>query len=262
MEVIRTSSEAEFEEKVRQRILEAGVSALERQGAYLLVLSGGETPKGAYRGLAEMGGGLDWSKVHVFWGDERAVPLDHPDSNYRMAREALLDRINIPEQNVHPIPTQFHAYKAATKYEEVLREVFENTGRTSSKGEGEDQDGDQGESDEQVIPAFDLILLGVGADGHTASLFPGTTALGEERYWVTANYVESMKSWRITLTPPIIRAADQVLVVASGEEKSGIVARVLGEGNQDDPPAIARVLEGARKVTWIVDAKAAVNLTS
>src|SRR5262249_44001213 len=154
-------------------ILETGQAAIRDRGRFSLVLSGGSTPRRVYARLAEAD--FPWDKTHLFWGDERAVPPDSTESNYRMVVESLLGKISIPSSHVHRIRGESEPRQAAEEYEEELRVFFEN-GR----------------------PVFDLILLGMGADGHTASLFPGTTALEERRVSVTSTWVEKLKTFRIS----------------------------------------------------------------
>jgi 6-phosphogluconolactonase len=153
-----------------------------------VALAGGSTPRAAYALLAteEFAARVDWSRVHVLWGDERCVPPDDPDSNYRMAREALLDKIPIPTENVHRIRGELPPDEAAAAYQAELEAVLGAGGR------------------------FDLVLLGMGVDGHTASLFPGTAALHEGERWVVAAFVDKLSAWRVTLTPVVLNAAAQV----------------------------------------------------
>jgi 6-phosphogluconolactonase len=178
---------------------------------------------------------VDWARVHVFWGDERCVPPDHPESNYRLAREALLDHVPLPPANVHRIPTEQEPVQAAADYEQTLRRFF---------GPGS-------------VPRFDLVLLGLGTDGHTASLFPGTPAVHEYERWVVAHYVSSLPAWRVTLTPAVLNAADQVTFLVAGEEKAGALKQVLAGPYQPDvlPAQVVRPAGGS--LLWLVDDAAA-----
>jgi len=176
--------------------------------------------------------------LQFFWSDERHVPPDHPDSNYRMALETLLSKVPVPPGNVHRIPAESpDAAAAASAYESTLKSYF---------GLKEGQ-----------APRFDLILLGLGADGHVASLFPGSEALREPRRLVTAPWVEPMRARRITLTPPVIRNAASVMVLVSGDAKAEALRRALApEGSLDECPA--RLLQEARgRVVVIADRGAA-----
>jgi 6-phosphogluconolactonase len=181
---------------------------------------------------------VDWPRAHVFWGDERCVPPDHPDSNYRMAREALLDHVPIPARNVHRIPCERDPAEAAVVYEGALRAFF---------------GGD-------AAPRFDLVLLGLGGDGHTASLFPGTAAVHEPSRWVVAHHVRKLNAWRVTLTPVSINAAAHVAFIVSGAAKAGRLREVLSAPHRPDllPAQIIRPVGG--RLLWLIDAAAAAHL--
>lgn len=213
--------------------------AVATRGRFTVALSGGTTPGGVYRVLAgeQYRTTLPWPSVHLFWGDERCVPPTHPESNYRMAAETLLSRIAIPAENVHRIPVELPPHEAAAAYEQTLRAVFALTG-----------------SD---LPRFDLIFLGLGVDGHTASLFPGTPGVREERRLVVAHYVEKLGAWRITLTPPVLNNAAQVVFLVRGVEKAETLSAVLhGPCDPERWPAqLVRPTQGS--VLWLVDRAAA-----
>src|SRR5205823_886538 len=162
---------------------------------------------------------LPWDKIYVFFGDERHVPPDDKESNYRAAKESLLSKIPIPTENVHRIPAELDAQIAAQQYEEELRKFFQ-----LPPGQW---------------PRFDLIMLGMGPDGHTASLFPGTAALNEGSRWVAANWVESLNTWRITFTFPLINQATEVLYLIAGDDKAQVLREVL-EGDKKDVYPIQR----------------------
>jgi 6-phosphogluconolactonase len=212
-------------------------------GAFRVVLSGGSTPRGLLSLLAgePYRAHLPWEAIHFFWGDERHVPPDHPDSNYGMAREALLSRVPVPPANVHRIPgEEGHAGAAAAAYERTLKESFRLQG------------------DER--PRFDLVYLGLGPDGHTASLFPGTKALHEERRLVVANWVGKFYAHRITLTAPVLNAAALVVFLVAGADKAVPLKAVLeGPREPDQLPAQLIRPEGGRLV-WLVDRSAAARL--
>jgi len=176
-----------------------------------LCLSGGSTPKRVYEllGAKDFGAALDWQKVHLFWGDERFVPADHRDSNFRMAREALIDHVPIPAAQVHPVPTNSASpEEAAALYEATLQSFYGSKTLDPER------------------PLFDVTLLGLGEDGHTASLFPGTKALDERDAWVTS-ILGVKPEPRISLTYPALQSSRLILFVVSGAKKRDILARVL-----------------------------------
>jgi 6-phosphogluconolactonase len=208
--------------------------AIQTKGRFTLSLAGGSTPESLYRLLSseEYSRKIPWDKVHLFWGDERCVPPDHPDSNYRMLRKTLFSAIDIPPENIHRIKGELGEAGAAA-YEETLRMSFKMDG--------------------PGFPCFDLTLLGMGADGHTASLFPGTPVLSEEKLWVRNVFVENLKPMRITLSPPVINSAAEILLLVSGEGKAPALKEVL-EGPFDPGRYPAQLLRGAKgNVTWLVD---------
>lgn len=214
--------------------------AVEERGTFSVALSGGTTPRRVYELLAsdERRESVPWPKAHVFFGDERAVPPDHAESNYRMASEAMLSRVPIPAENVHRIDGVGDAAANASDYESVMRGFF---------GEVE-------------WPRFDLVLLGMGDDGHTASLFPNTAALEESRAWVASNWVEKLQTWRITLTAPAINAARRVVFLVTGASKAERLREVLN-GPRDPsrlPSQMIRPRDGALR--WYVDRAAAAKL--
>lgn len=209
-------------------------AAVRRKGSFTISLSGGSTPKSIYRLLAseKYRDKMPWHKIHLFWGDERCVPPDHPDSNYSMARETLLSAIDIPKENVHPMRGKL-GEEAAEEYERRLREIFGIDG--------------------PALPCFDLMLLGMGDDGHTASLFPGTPALAEEKAWATKVFAERLKSMRITLSPPVINNAADILLLVSGDKKAPALKEVL-EGPFNPSLYPAQILRRAQgNVTWLID---------
>ncbi len=204
--VLDVASDAEALALRAARFVAARASASERFG---LCLSGGSTPKRAYELLADLGASLDWQMVHLFWGDERFVPLDHQDSNFRMAREALIDHVSIPAAQVHPIPTNSETpERAAALYEATLQGFY------------------GGKTLDPERPLFDVTLLGLGEDGHTASLFPGTKALDERGAWVTS-IIGLKPEPRISLTYPALESSRVIVFIVSGEKKRDIFARVL-----------------------------------
>ena len=216
--------------------------AVSARGRFIAALSGGKTPVALYTLLAKapFASQIPWARVHLFWGDERCVPPDHADSNYRLVRELLLDHVPIPPANVHRMPGEMDPVEAAARYEGQLREFF------APHGDG--------------FPVFDCILLGLGEDGHTASLFPGTRAIRESARWVLGHYVDAQKGWRITLTPPVINAARTVVFIAAGSGKAAVVKEILeGPLRPDTLPAqIVRPAGG--DLVWMLDREAAALL--
>ena len=210
-------------------------AAIVERGRFAVALAGGSTPKATYEILArDYADGLDWSKVHVFFGDERTVPPDHEDSNYRMAQRTLLSRV--PVGSIHRMRGELPPAEAATHYEDELQEFF-------------------GTSDEP--PSLDLILLGIGEDGHTASLFPNTPALDVTDRWVVENPVEKLDTVRLTLTVPVINSARDVSFLVAGEGKAGALKEILeGEATPREYPAKLIHLEGG-DLSWMVDRAAA-----
>ena len=209
---------------------------IRREGLFALTLSGGSTPRHLYELLATPAfrERIDWRSVHLFWGDERYVPHDHADSNYRMAREALIEHVPIPPDQVHPIPTASSPEAAAASYAETLQSFY--GARTL----------------DLARPLFDVTLLGLGADGHTASLFPGDPALEERDAWVVS-VIGARPEPRITLTFPTLASSDSVVFLVSGAEKLPVIDR-LRRGDTELPAARVRA---ARELRWFLDRAAA-----
>lgn len=216
-------------------------TTLNEQNKCTLVLAGGSTPKGLYKTLAshEYQEKIDWSNVHLFWGDERCVPPDHHDSNYRMAREALLDQIDIPQENVHRIPAEKEPAQAASEYEKTIKRLFGGTSH---------------------LPEFDVILLGIGEDGHTASLFPGTTAIDENERWVTEVHVPQLDTHRITMTFPVINNGKNVIFLVSGSSKSTIMKKIYERTDTTFPSARVSPVNGS--LVYLLDKAAGANVSS
>ncbi|MDW8291743.1 MAG: 6-phosphogluconolactonase [Anaerolineae bacterium] len=221
--------------------------AVERRGVFHWALSGGSTPRALYALLARTPfvEQIAWEHVHVWWSDERNVPADHAESNYRMAHDALLAHVPIPQTNIHRVRTELGAEHAAAHYEADLRATFGvNTPALGNvPGAG--------------VPRFDLILLGMGDDGHTASLFPSTAALQEQARWVVANAVPRLNALRITFTYPLINAADAVLFLVSGAGKAETLRRVLLGTWQPEVLPAQGVMPLTGRLMWMVDAAAA-----
>ncbi len=221
-------------------------SRLEKTGKCLLVLSGGSTPRGLHELLCtdEYRDKIDWTKVHLFWGDERTVPADHADSNFLMAKESLLDPLQIPASNIHRVATELGDWdKAAAAYQQTIADVT-----------GADASG--------APPVLDIILLGMGDDGHTASLFPSTTALAERKAWVVANHVPQQNTHRITMTVPLINAANHVWFMAAGTNKAHRLAEVLLGPKQPERLPSQLICPAQGELRWFVDESAAAELSS
>ena len=221
------------------------LEAIRARGRFTVALAGGDTPRAAYAQIASTwkgwdDGPLDWSRVHLFWGDERHVPPDDARSNYRMARETLISRVPLPPSNIHPVPAALPDPRdAASRYEAMLRDFFE--------------------LDPRAFPHFDLVLLGMGADGHTASLFPGGEALEEARRLAVATPGpgDGVGDWRVTLTLPVLNRAASVVVLVSGAKKAATLRRVL-EGPAVEPLLpVQRLNPESGSLVWMVDREAA-----
>jgi 6-phosphogluconolactonase len=227
-----------------EEVVRTAGEAVAQRGRFTIALSGGSTPKNLYNLLATNARNvLPWERMFFFWGDERHVPPTDPDSNYRMADETLLSKIPVAAANVFRIPAENpDAAAAAATYEQTLRKFFH--------------------LEPGQFPTFDLILLGMGPDGHTASLFPGTQALQEKNRLVVANWVEKLKTSRITLTLPVLNAAGCVAFLVSGTDKAAVLKAVLEEDvpGEQYPSKLVRPSEG--KLIWLVDRAAASALSN
>lgn len=228
-----------------EQVVRSAVEAVRDKGLFTFVLAGGSTPKNLYSLLASCNepfrAQLPWDSIHFFWGDERHVPPDHPDSNYRMALEAMLSGVPVPSENIHRIKSENRvAASAADEYEETLREFFRLT--------------------EGQLPRFDLILLGIGPDAHMASIFPGSHSINEKNRLVVAPWVDKFKSSRITLTPPVLNNAAAVIFLVTGAEKAKALHEVL-EGEYQPERFPAQLIRGNKgRVLWLVDRQAAMML--
>jgi 6-phosphogluconolactonase len=231
----------EVADAAARQFVELATHAATNRGRFDVALAGGTTPRRMYELLAsdQFRNRVDWSGVHLFFGDERCVPRDHQDSNYRMAYEALISCVDIPASNVHPINGEGEPAANATLYETELREIFPDVS----------------------TPAFDLVLLGLGEDGHTASLFPHTEGLAVRDKWVVANWVEKLASHRITLTPAAINGARQVTFLVAGTNKATAVKKVLGGPLQPEKMPAQLIKPEAGVLTWFLDSQAASMLS-
>ena len=224
-------------EAAAERFVGAARAAIRARGRFVVALSGGSTPRAVYNLLASppRSQAVDWSRLEIFWGDERAVPPDDTASNYGLARALLLDRVvGLRARAVHRMPADAADREAAARrYQATIARAFDISPSASP-------------------PAFDLIWLGMGADGHTASLFPGSTALAERQHWVVPTFATSLTAWRMTFTLPLINAARSVLFVANGPDKATALRQVR-RGSATLPAARVR----AASTLWLIDAAAA-----
>jgi 6-phosphogluconolactonase len=223
-----------------EKFCSLGSSAITAHGKFSIALSGGSTPRGLHQELVtHFASRLDWSKVFFFWGDERHVPPDSPESNYRMANETLLSRLPIPPENIFRVPSELpDARQAAAKYEQTLQQFFR--------------------PEPDSFPIFDFILLGMGPDGHTASLFPGTAALQERDQLVVGNWVEKLNTFRITFTYPVLNNAACAMFLVNGDEKAEMVRRALKDPAANLPCQKVRPEDG--ELLWYLDKGAALKL--
>ena len=230
-----------FSRIAASEILSRATASIAERGRFCLCLSGGSTPQSLYGMLAKdsfFRTHIPWDRIDLFWGDERHLPPDHPDSNYRMAKETLLSKVPIPEDNIHRIKGENpDPHQAAREYEEVLLHFFQ-------LGRG-------------TFPRFDLVLLGMGKDGHTASLFPGTEALQEQRRLVVVNRVEGLGADRITLTLPVLNQAAFLLFLVSGDEKAETLKTVLEDKCYPNALPVQLIHPKEGRVVWLVDKAAA-----
>jgi 6-phosphogluconolactonase len=224
-----------------QQILTLSRAAIDAHDVCHIALSGGSTPNALFRLMAspEYITQFDWAHIHLWWSDERYVPLESPELNYNMANDALIRHVRIPPANVHRTPVERPAAEAAEDYEaEIVRTVGNS------------------------LPAFDVILLGLGDDGHTASCFPGTLAALPPDRLVAAHYVNKVKMWRITFTPRLLNAAQHVIFLVSGTGKAAVLERVLHGPYQPDVLPAQIVAPHPGDLTWMIDAGAAANLSN
>lgn len=245
--MIIAQDEQAFIKKAAQFILETSAEAVQERKRATWSLAGGNTPKKVYSLLSDpyYRERISWRDVSIFWGDERCVPPDHLENNYKMAMDTFLSKVPVPPANIHRIPSEMASPQEAGKaYENELRLFFKL---------------------DRPFPKFDLMLLGLGEDGHVASLFPGSSALKETQKWVVGNWIEKLKQNRITLTFPVINDARRVLFLCFGETKAAIVKEILrGDLPRDDVPLNRTPAFGVNPVggelIWLMDSAAASQL--
>jgi 6-phosphogluconolactonase len=230
-----------------ERFVVASQQAIDAHGKFVVALSGGSTPRRMYELLARepLASRVKWSRVHIVWGDERCVPPAHADSNYRMARESLLDHVPIPAANVHRMHGEDAPASAAASYETMLRALLATPNGPPASVPGKN---------------IDLALLGLGDNGHTASIFPESAAVSEQRRWVMAEYVPAVSMWRITLTAPILNAAAEVLFLVAGGDKAAVMQRVLEGARVPQELPAQLIAPSPGRIRWLVDAAAAAKL--
>jgi 6-phosphogluconolactonase len=227
-----------------EEVVRIADQSVKERGRFTIALSGGSTPKSLYNLLATNARtSLPWDKMFFFWGDERHVPPGDPESNYRMAAETMLSKVPVAPGNVFRFATENpDAAAVADNYEKTLRKFFQLA--------------------PDAVPSFDLILLGMGPDGHTASLFPGTAALYEKTRLAVANWVDKLKTNRLSLTLPVLNAARCVAFLVSGTDKAAVLRSVLEENvpGEQYPAKLVQPKNG--KVIWFLDRAAASSLSS
>ncbi len=232
-----------FADRAAEHFSRLAIRAVADQGRFCAALSGGSTPMAMYTRLARppYASLLNWKKIHLFWGDERCVPPDHPESNYGAARPVLLEALPIPADNIHRIPGELGPDQASKAYEKLLRRFF----------------------DPAPFPVLDLVLLGLGDDGHTASLFPGSSALKEKKRWAVGVEHEAPPPPlvpRVTLTLPVINAALNILFLVTGAGKAKRLAQVLRQPPPPDLLPAQKVCPETGRLVWLVDEAAALEL--
>lgn len=222
-----------------ERFCLIGQQAIRDRGRFTVALSGGSTPRGLHEDLVrDFSSQLSWQDVVFFWSDERHVPPTDADSNYRMANETLLSKLPIPPDHIFRVPAEMpDAGEAAHAYEQTMQNFFRPAA---------------------LFPRFDLILLGMGPDGHTASLFPGTTALDEKQHWVVANWIEKFSTFRITFTYPVLNNPANVMFLATGAEKATMIGRALKDPTANLPCQGVKPVDG--ELMWFLDQAAAAKL--
>ncbi len=237
MSIIVTPTQALLSKLLIRKWTEMAAAAISCRNRFIVALSGGKSPIPFYRALSKLTKGSLWTKTHVFLVDERYVSLDHPESNFRMLKKNLIDPLNIPTRNIHPIPTgAADIRKVAWQYERDIKSFFRLHNNEP--------------------PVFDLILLGLGQDGHIASLFPGTRALEEKRKWVATVTEDHVKPPRITLTLPVLTRARTIIIYAPGKQKADILKQALEDQNKKSLP-VHHIKAGRAQLYFWVDQGAA-----
>jgi 6-phosphogluconolactonase len=232
-------------EAAAERVVAAAVRAIESQGRFVVALSGGSTPRRTYEQIAAMASRVNWALVHVVWVDERCVPPDNAESNYRLARETLLDRVSIPAANVRRMHGEDDPAAAAASYERMLRTLLATPSGAPTTVPGK---------------RIDLAVMGLGDNGHTASIFPRSAALDERERWVMAERVSATPPWRITLTAPLLDACAELLFLVTGSGKASVLQRVLEGPRQRHELPAQLIAPTSGELRWLVDEAAASQL--
>jgi len=219
-------------------LIHTAIQAIASHGYFSIALSGGSTPKAIFQALAQKENKqrVDWSRCLIFWSDERSVPPSHPDSNYGLAMAAGISQLPLPPQNIFRMKAESDIEKHAAEYEQLIK---------------------------TKIPSgcFDFMMLGMGEDGHTASLFPNTQGINENTRLAIANYVPQKNTWRMTLTFPCINASSTIAIYVIGSSKASMVKRVLKPSDEIDSFPVQQVGTTNHKALWILDTSAAANLS-
>jgi 6-phosphogluconolactonase len=258
----------EMAEAAAQHFAKVTVEAVKARGICSVALSGGSSPPLVYERLLsdDLHNKTPWDKIHYFIGDERCVPDDSPENNFNVARHQLISKVNPPAENLHPLLGQDNdPAEAALRYEEEIKKFFSTTGSWSfgeqgapASKEGASSGRGTSSGDDEKFPVFDLIWLGMGPDGHCASLFPGTKALTEVKRLVVENFVEKLSANRITFTFPFINHARSIMFVSNGEDKAAVLAEALTSDVIKYP--VQHVVLAHGKAEWFVDLAAAKEL--
>ncbi|MCC7011270.1 MAG: 6-phosphogluconolactonase [Planctomycetes bacterium] len=236
--IVHVADAAALAERACDELLELARRSIADQGTFRIALAGGSTPKLLYARLADQAQRTEFARWQVFFGDERNVAPDHADSNFRMASESWLARGQVPAQNIHRIEGELDSFQAAARYEQQLVAAFGS----------------------RSVPRFDVALLGMGADGHTASLFPNSSALEESRAFVTSTWVEKLGCNRITLTLRTLNAARAVYFLVAGADKAATLRAVLHDAGEAQALPVRMIQPWDGAVTWFVDRAAATQL--
>jgi 6-phosphogluconolactonase len=227
-----------FESRARDIFLDVARSCIDDKGVFYLAISGGQTPARFFELLSEIQDASLWENIHIFWVDERYIPSDVDGNNYKLANDTFLTKVPIPPQNIHRIPTEYSDFRLALQeYEQDIRKTFG--------------------LDKSACPVFDLIILGMGADAHTGSLFPNSYASFDAQNIACVVYTMDQEFSRITLTHPVLTAANHIVVLVSGREKAKILKEVLTSAPDEVKYPIHVLWPVLDKVTWLIDSQAA-----
>jgi 6-phosphogluconolactonase len=262
MQLIISKDLDELSQRVADWLVDYIRQTIEELGRFTLVLSGGSTPKKLHLLLASplFKDRIDWQRVHFFWGDERYVPFTDERNNAKMAFDTLLDHVPVNKSQIHLMRTDIDASASAEEYESVLSSYFpEAAGYIVDKHETEQTAKDAGNT---AVPfTFDLVLLGLGGNAHTLSLFPGEEVIHEKHKWVRAVYVKEVNMQRITLTAPVVNLARRILFLVSGQDKAEALSHILLNAYVPDlyPAQVIKPVAG--ELFWFVDQPAAERIT-